>query len=139
MDAPWTLDAESQVVHDEPEIAELHVVETDQAYGTHPVYQAAYDDDIEDEAASEPATDGAEVFEAFGPIVAEPIDVFVPYQHEVFEPEPADAEPEPMDVFVPYEHEPFEPADALTAPEPDETTDAEPIAAFVPYEHAPYE
>ena len=140
---PWTIDAESQVV------------EAGADYGTHPVYQAPYDYDaeVDDEAASEPETDGAQVIEAFGPIAAETVDVFVPYQHEPYEPEPTDAftapepfestEPEPIDVFVPYQHEPYEPAptdaftapeptEAVTEPEPFESTEPEPVDVFEP-------
>ena len=150
---PWTIDAESQVV------------EAGSDYGTHPVYQAPYDydADVEYEAASEPETDGAQVIEAFGPIAAEPIDVFVPYQHEPYEPEPTEAftepepfestEPEPTDVFVPYQHEPYEaePTEAFTAPEPVdlfepaapaepfESPEPEPTDVFVPFQHESYE
>ena len=60
---PWTTDANSEVVE---------TVD----HATHPMYQAPYHDDVDDEAASEPETDGAKVFQAFGPIApAAPVEM----------------------------------------------------------------
>ena len=149
--APWTLDAESQVV------------ETEADNGTHPVYQAPVRlrrrrgrerargrrraecscrtntsrtspsrprPSTRPSPRPSPSRSTCSCRSNTSPTNPSPPKPSTP-------PEP-DTEPEPLEAWVPYQHEPYEPEPA-EAVAPDPSPSSEPLEAFVPFQHEPYE